>query len=100
MLHEHVTGISLVNRDFTPEWTSGRIGRVVAGKKMSLNCEILVVVLHILTVLAIRSFLRDQKSHYLKGLLCVLVYIIAVLTTWYDPNSNVVTDASITSPTQ
>jgi len=29
---------------------------------------------------------RDLKSNYLEGALCVLVYIIIAVTTWYYPN--------------
>lgn len=61
------------------------------GKDMNLNFEIFIVVLHIMTVLVMSFFLRDRRSSYLKGVLCVLVYIIAALTTWYYPDSTVVT---------
>lgn len=51
-------------------------------KDMNLNFEIFLVVLHIMTVLVMSFFLRDRRSSYLKGVLSVLVYIVAALTTW------------------
>lgn len=40
----------------------------------------------ILSILVVGNFLRDGKSNYLEGALCVLVYIIIAVTTWYYPS--------------
>ncbi|BDD60551.1 hypothetical protein MAP00_005674 [Monascus purpureus] len=56
------------------------------GKEMDLNFEIFMVVLLVLSILVVGNFLRDAKSNYLEGSLCVLVYIIIAVTTWYYPN--------------
>ncbi|KAJ5117064.1 hypothetical protein N7526_011173 [Penicillium atrosanguineum] len=62
---------------------------VIAGwgldKKMSLNFEIFMVVLLVLSILVVGNFLRDGKSNYLEGALCVLVYVIIAITSWYYP---------------
>lgn len=52
---------------------------------MSLNFEIFMVVLPVLSILVVGNFLRDGKSTYLEGALCVLVYVIIAVTTWYYP---------------
>ncbi|RDW90883.1 hydrogen/calcium exchanger domain-containing protein [Aspergillus mulundensis] len=54
-------------------------------KDMSLNFEIFMIVLVVLSILVVGNFLRDGKSNYLEGGLCVLVYIIIAVTTWYYP---------------
>lgn len=55
------------------------------GKDMSLNFEIFMVVLLVLAILVVGNFLRDGKSNYLEGTLCVLVYVIIAVTSWYYP---------------
>ncbi|KAJ5674887.1 uncharacterized protein N7477_004821 [Penicillium maclennaniae] len=54
-------------------------------KDMSLNFEIFMVVLLVLSILVVGNFLRDGKSNYLEGALCVLVYVIIAVTSWYYP---------------
>lgn len=54
-------------------------------KEMSLNFEIFMVVLLVLSILVVGNFLRDGKSNYLEGALCVLVYFIVAVCTWYYP---------------
>ncbi|KAL9101039.1 MAG: hypothetical protein Q9163_003654 [Psora crenata] len=46
------------------------------GKAMDLNFEIFNIVVLILAVLVVGNFLKDQKSNYLEGALCIMVYII------------------------
>ena len=55
-------------------------------KSMSLDFEIFMIVLLVLSILVLGNFLRDGKSTWLEGALCVLVYIIIAVTTWYYPN--------------
>lgn len=52
---------------------------------MDLNFEIFMVVLLVLAILVVGCFLRDGKSNYLEGGLCVLVYMIIAVTTWFYP---------------
>jgi Ca2+:H+ antiporter len=40
----------------------------------------------ILAVLAVGSFLRDGKSNYLEGMLCVMTYIIIAICAFYSPD--------------
>jgi Ca2+:H+ antiporter len=58
------------------------------GRGMDLNFEIFMVVLLILSILVVGNFLRDGKSNYLEGALCILVYAIIAVTTWYYPNAS------------
>ncbi|KAL4889103.1 Sodium/calcium exchanger protein-domain-containing protein [Aspergillus ambiguus] len=54
-------------------------------KPMGLNFEIFMIVLLVLAILVVGNFLRDGKSNYLEGGLCVLIYIIIAVSTWYYP---------------
>lgn len=58
-------------------------------KNMSLNFEIFMVVLLVLSILVVGNFLRDGKSNYLEGTLCVLVYFIIAVTSWYYPKVDI-----------
>jgi Ca2+:H+ antiporter len=42
----------------------------------------------VLAVLVVGSFLRDGKSNYLEGVLCVMMYIIIAICAFYFPNPN------------
>lgn len=53
---------------------------------MDLNFEIFAIVTLILSILVVGNFLRDQKSTYLEGSLCVMVYIIVAVAAFYFPN--------------
>ena len=52
---------------------------------MDLNFEIFMIVLLVLSILVVGNFLRDGKSNYLEGGLCVLIYVIIAVSTWYYP---------------
>lgn len=54
--------------------------------KMDLNFEIFAIVTLILSILVVGNFLRDQKSNYLEGALCVIVYVIVAVAAYYFPN--------------
>ncbi|KAL4952893.1 hypothetical protein BDW69DRAFT_15272 [Aspergillus filifer] len=66
-------------------------------KDMSLNFEIFMIVLVVLSILVVGNFLRDGRSNYLEGGLCVLVYIIIAVTTWYYPNIEVEAEGAETA---
>lgn len=46
------------------------------GKAMDLNFEVFNIVVLILAIIVVGNFLRDQKSNYLEGSLCILVYML------------------------
>jgi len=53
-------------------------------KDMGLNFEVFNLVVLLLAIITVGNFLRDQKSNYLEGFLCVIVYIaIAVAAAYY-----------------
>jgi Ca2+:H+ antiporter len=52
-------------------------------KQMDLNFELFDIVVLILAILVVGNFLRDQKSNYLEGALCVIVYIIIAVAAFY-----------------
>ncbi|KAI1775300.1 hypothetical protein F4818DRAFT_46031 [Hypoxylon cercidicola] len=53
---------------------------------MDLNFELFDVVMLILAIITVGNFLRDQKSDYLEGFLCVIVYIAIAVAAFYFPN--------------
>jgi len=64
------------------------------GVPMDLNFEVFMAVMLILAVLVVGNFLRDGKSNYLEGVLCVLVYIIIAIGAFYYPNPKTSAGAS------
>ena len=53
---------------------------------MDLNFDLFNIVVLILGILVVGNFLRDQKSNYLEGALCVYIYIIIAVAAYYYPN--------------
>ena len=56
------------------------------GLKMDLNFELFTLLIVVLSIIVVGNFLRDMKSNYLEGALCVLVYIIIAVGAFYFPN--------------
>ncbi|KAK4035379.1 hypothetical protein C8A01DRAFT_48424 [Parachaetomium inaequale] len=59
-------------------------------KPMGLNFEVFDVVVLLLAIITVGNFLRDQKSNYLEGSLCVLVYVAIAVAAWYFPNPHLI----------
>jgi len=55
-------------------------------KPMDLNFEVFNIFVLILSIIVVGNFLRDQKSNYLEGSLCVIVYVIIAVAAYYYPN--------------
>lgn len=56
------------------------------GLPMDLRFEIFDAVCLILAILVVGSFLRDGKSNYLEGVLCIMVYLIIAISAYYFPD--------------
>ncbi|KAK3991318.1 hypothetical protein QBC44DRAFT_52187 [Cladorrhinum sp. PSN332] len=56
------------------------------GKDMGLNFEVFDLAMLLLSILTVGNFLRDQKSNYLEGALCVIVYVGIAVAALYYPN--------------
>lgn len=56
------------------------------GQKMDLNFDLFNIIVLILAILVVGNFLRDQKSNYLEGALCVIVYINIAVAAYYYPD--------------
>ncbi|KAK3368958.1 hypothetical protein B0T24DRAFT_532384 [Lasiosphaeria ovina] len=56
------------------------------GKPMGLDFEIFDMVVLLLAIITVGNFLRDQKSNYLEGSLCVIVYVAIAVAALYYPN--------------
>ncbi|KUI56869.1 Vacuolar calcium ion transporter [Cytospora mali] len=52
---------------------------------MGLDFDIFNLAMLILAIITVGNFLRDQKSNYLEGFLCVVVYIIIAVAAFYNP---------------
>jgi Ca2+:H+ antiporter len=55
-------------------------------RDMGLNFEVFNLVVLLLAIITVGNFLRDQKSNYLEGVLCVIVYIAIAVAAAYYPN--------------
>ncbi|KAI5868709.1 hypothetical protein GGS23DRAFT_46724 [Durotheca rogersii] len=53
---------------------------------MDLNFELFDIALLILSIITVGNFLRDGKSDYLEGFLCVIVYVSIAVASYYFPN--------------
>ncbi|KAI2624329.1 hypothetical protein GGR54DRAFT_638204 [Hypoxylon sp. NC1633] len=53
---------------------------------MDLNFEVFDIVMLILAIIIVGNLLRDLKSDYLEGFLCVVVYIAIAVAAFYFPN--------------
>lgn len=56
------------------------------GKPMGLDFEVFDLAVLLLAILTVGNFLRDQKSNYLEGALCVIVYVAIAVAALYYPN--------------
>lgn len=56
------------------------------GLPMDLRFEIFDSVCLILAILVVGSFLRDGKSNYLEGVLCIMVYLIIAISAFFFPD--------------
>jgi Ca2+:H+ antiporter len=54
---------------------------------MDLHFVVFDAAVLILAIIVVGNFLRDGKSNYLVGFLCVLVYMIIALSAFYYPNA-------------
>jgi len=55
-------------------------------RDMGLNFEVFNLVVLLLAIITVGNFLRDQKSNYLEGFLCVIVYVAIAVAAAYYPN--------------
>ncbi|KAI0840803.1 Sodium/calcium exchanger protein-domain-containing protein [Hypoxylon sp. FL0890] len=53
---------------------------------MDLNFELFDIVMLILAIITVGNVLRDQKSDYLEGFLCITVYVAIAAAAFYFPN--------------
>jgi Ca2+:H+ antiporter len=55
-------------------------------KSMDFNFETFDMAMLILAILTVGVYLRDQKSNYFEGVLCVMVYIAIAIAAFFYPN--------------
>lgn len=56
------------------------------GVNMDYNFAMFDAFALVLAVIVVGSFLRDGKSNYLEGVLCIMVYIIIAVCAFFFPN--------------
>lgn len=56
------------------------------GYRMDFNFHLFDAVVLILAILVVGNFLRDGKSNYLEGILCMLVYMIIAIAAFFYPD--------------
>lgn len=56
------------------------------GTTMDLNFQLFDSIVLILAIIVVGNFLRDEKSDYLEGALCVFVYVLIAVAAYYYPN--------------
>jgi Ca2+:H+ antiporter len=69
-------------------------------KPMDLHFEVFDIVVLILAILVVGNFLKDQKSNYLEGALCLIVYIIIAVASYHYPNPTESTATESMTPTE
>ncbi|TGJ86868.1 hypothetical protein E0Z10_g1902 [Xylaria hypoxylon] len=57
------------------------------GLPLDLSFEIFEIAILILSIITVGNYLRDQKSDYLEGFLCVITYIAIAVAAFYFPTS-------------
>ncbi|KAI5366078.1 putative calcium/proton exchanger, sodium/calcium exchanger membrane region [Septoria linicola] len=62
------------------------VGWGIGVTNMSLNFESFDAIVLILAIIVVGNFLRDEKSDYLEGALCVMVYALIAVSAFYYPN--------------
>jgi len=60
------------------------------GKPMGLNFEVFDVVALLLAIVTVGNFMRDQKSNYLEGSLCVILYVAIAMSALNYPNPHTI----------
>ncbi|KAI0406167.1 Ca2+ transporter [Xylaria palmicola] len=57
------------------------------GLHLDLSFEIFEIAILILAIITVGNYLRDQKSDYLEGFLCIITYIAIAAAAFYFPTS-------------
>lgn len=68
-------------------------------KPMGFNFELFDLAMLILAILTVGNFLRDQKTNYLEGMLCVIVYVAIGVAAAHYPNPQELHEAFPTTDT-
>ncbi|KAI1817520.1 hypothetical protein GGS20DRAFT_532531 [Poronia punctata] len=55
------------------------------GKNLDLSFEVFEIAILILAIISVGNYLRDQKSDYLEGLLCIITYVAIAVAAFYYP---------------
>jgi len=59
-------------------------------KDLNLNFDLFTIVVVILSIIVVGNFLKDRKSNYLEGALCVIAYVIIAVAAFYYPNLHLI----------
>jgi Ca2+:H+ antiporter len=53
-------------------------------RPLDLEFELFNMIVLVLSILVVGSFTRDQKSNYLEGSLCLIVYVLIAVGSYFD----------------
>lgn len=54
------------------------------GRDLDLEFELFNMIVLVLSILVVGSFTRDQKCNYLEGSLCLIVYVLIAVGSYFD----------------
>jgi len=54
------------------------------GRDLDLEFELFNMVVLVLSILVVGSFTKDQKSNYLEGSMCLIVYVLIAVGSYFD----------------
>ncbi|KAK6350118.1 hypothetical protein TWF696_006365 [Orbilia brochopaga] len=57
-----------------------------ANLEMDLNFELFIALSLLLSIIVFSNFVRDGKTHWLKGMFLLMVYYVLSVLAFYDPN--------------
>ncbi|KAI1330858.1 hypothetical protein F5Y16DRAFT_361435 [Xylariaceae sp. FL0255] len=56
------------------------------GLPLDLSFEVFEISILIISIITVGNYLRDQKSDYLEGFLCIITYVAIAVAAFYFPN--------------
>ncbi len=54
------------------------------GRDLDLEFELFNMIVLVLSILVVGSFTKDQKSNYLEGSMCLIVYVLIAIGSYFD----------------
>ena len=52
---------------------------------LDLNFQTFLAAILVVSIIVVGNFMKDGKTDWLEGALCVLLYLVVALSAWYYP---------------